>query len=94
MVGLRDNSQAITIQGIVSPAGWDDTGQINAVCIVTDPEMHYFAFTENRNLDLLKFLKKEVSVEGRVKKRRGTRYISVTRIVEIRRVFSEQLESD
>ena len=64
MINYYKKKQLVTVQGIVSPAGWDENGQINAVCIAASDHGLYFVRRQYSELNLLDCIKREVAVTG------------------------------
>ncbi len=70
------------IKGFISPAGWDASGNVDNLCLVTAPGKLYFLCVSNKDIDLFKYTKKSVIVEGKAFKKNGVSYMSVVSIAE------------
>lgn len=73
-----------TIKGLVSPAGWDDDGQVVAVCIVSDQGNPCFVLPGGAAADVRAHLRRYVAVTGRLEMRQGVRHMLVESVVTTR----------
>ena len=71
-----------TINGFISPGSWDEDGHIDRLCLVTGQGKYFFLRTVDQNIDLFKYLKKSVVVEGTVTKNDGLTCMAVHKIEE------------
>ena len=77
MIRHGKNQHLITIHGIVSPAGWGENGQIDAVCIATSEQKLYFVRNQSLGLNLLDCIKREVVVTGILRQQADKLFIDV-----------------
>jgi len=70
----------VTIRGIVSPSGWDDLGNVQALCIATIHDKYYYIEMGESHREFLYYLKKFVEARGKVTTRNGMSYIAISSI--------------
>jgi hypothetical protein len=76
--GLRSRGRAsAVIHGFVSPAGWDEDGQVVAVCIVDDQGYPCFVLPGGAESEVRGHLKRYVSATGQIEIRRGVPFVMV-----------------
>ena len=54
------------VTGIIMPCDWDDNGQINQIAIYTNKEEVYRVEHNQKEKELLNFIKKRVAVKGKI----------------------------
>ena len=54
------------IRGLITPAGWDETGNIIALSIATFDEDEYFVLRDKMSEPMMSLLREEVEVDGTV----------------------------
>jgi hypothetical protein len=93
MMYAANRPMETTVQGIVSPAGWDDHDNVNRVCIATDNDRSYFVdlgSQAGRTLTSGSYLKRSVEVTGKVFRIGGREVILVSRFRGIGEAPEEQ----
>lgn len=70
------------ICGFVSPGGWDKKNHITNFYLIANDKKIYMISTLNTDIELLKYLKKWVAVEGTTYKVANEYRISITKIEE------------
>ena len=68
-------------RGLVSPAGFDEQGEVTAVCVLTDQGKPCFVLSGGVGAEVRDYLKRYVAVSGRVEFRAGIPYIHVESVV-------------
>jgi hypothetical protein len=71
------------LDGFVSPVGWDEEGQVSAVCVVDEAGRPFYVLPGGAADEVRGHLKRYVSVTGRVEKRGGMYYIRVRSVIEV-----------
>lgn len=74
------NKKEVTLQGIVSPAGWGADGKVDAVCIATNTYKYYWVRHHTSPINPIRFIKKEVAVTGTLSQQSGKPCIDVSHI--------------
>ena len=82
-----ENTEAITIRGILIPSSWDEKGDIVAVVIATYKEEKYLVSDKAMVQRLLSLLRKRVVVNGIVNRQ------DTNRIIDIKDVKIDTLKS-
>ena len=79
----NDEPRIIEVTGIVSPAGWDERGVVESVCIAADDGKYYYLNFEGRGAELQSLVRKNVMVRGAMSIRAGQRTIFVADIKKL-----------
>lgn len=78
--GSRRDTRAV-VNGLVSPAGWDEDGRVAAVCIVNDQGYPCFVLPGGAESEVREHLKRYVSATGRVEIRMGVPFVQVESVM-------------
>jgi hypothetical protein len=62
--GASERAGYTVVRGLVSPAGWDEEGQVSAVCIITDQGQPVSIMPGGAGDRVLAYLKKYVAATG------------------------------
>ena len=73
----RSSFNRVKIQGLVSPADWDEEGNVIAVSIATFDEDEYFVLRNSMGQKILPLLHKVVEIDGAVKQINKRKHIEI-----------------
>jgi hypothetical protein len=67
----------VTISGLVTPAAWDEKGNVMGIAISSFNEVEYAVDESEKGDELISFLRKKVEVTGEVKDEDGKKKIRI-----------------
>jgi len=73
----RIHKNMIKIKGIITPADWDERGNITGLAIATFDEDEYIVEKNKEGEHLYSFMRKEVEVSGIIKEMDGKKLIEI-----------------
>ena len=73
----------IDIRGIIIPASWDTKGNITGMAIATHKEEEYIIEDDEKNANLMSFLRQEVKITGVIKTSGGKKIIKIIKITNM-----------
>jgi hypothetical protein len=65
------------IKGIILPVDWDAEGKTTALVISTFKENEYLITPDEKSIELMAFLRKEVKITGQIEKVNNRKYVTV-----------------
>lgn len=75
MIAMEKNM--IKIRGIITPANWDERGNVIGIAIATFDEDEYFIEKNRQEDGLYSYMREEVEVRGLIKEMNGKKHIEI-----------------
>ena len=73
----RKQYKQVTISGLVTPAAWDEKGNVMGIAISSFNEEEYAVYKSGKGRELFGFLRKKVEVTGQVRDENGKKKIRI-----------------
>lgn len=74
---MKKKKESIVLRGLITPAGWDEKGDVVAIALSSFDEEEYLIDKDEKGIKLFSLLRFRVQVSGIVRNEDGVKKITV-----------------